>query len=168
MADIKYTPQQEKVLKDKSENLLVSASAGSGKTATIIQKIYNLIADEKVDLQEMLVITFTESASLEMKMRLKDKLFKSGDSNSFISEQIEKLPTSDISTIHGFCSKMLRKYFFKLDLNPNFLVLNENDSKFLKATALDKIITKYSNKQDDDFVSLSTMCGGGRNFSNLI
>lgn len=167
MADIKYTPQQEKVLTDKSENLLVSASAGSGKTATIIQKIYNLIAEENVDLQEMLVITFTESASLEMKMRLKDKLFKSGDANKFISEQIEKLPTSDISTIHGFCSKMLRKYFFKLDLNPNFVVLNENDSKFLKATALDKVISKYSKNQDDDFVNLTTVFGGGRNFANF-
>ena len=143
MKQIKYTPQQQKVLGDKSENLLVSASAGSGKTATIIQKIFNLIVEDNIDIQELLVITFTESASLEMKMRLKDKLFKMVEENKSLSNQIEKLATSDISTIHGFCSKMLRKYFFKLDLNPNFLVLNENDSKFLKATALDKIITKY-------------------------
>ena len=167
MAKIKYTPQQEKVLEDKSSNLLVSASAGSGKTATVIQKIFNLITKDKIDIAEMLVITFTEAASLEMKVRLKDKLFASCEEDKSLNEQIEKLPTSDISTIHGFCSKILRKYFFKLDLNPNFLVLNENDSKFLKATALEKIINKYSNKQDDDFVSLTTIFGGGRNFSNF-
>ena len=113
MAKIEYTPKQKEVLEDKSNNLLVSASAGSGKTATIIQKIFNLIAEDKIDISEMLVITFTEAASLEMKIRLKDKLFSGCESDKTLSEQIEKLPTSDISTIHGFCSKMLRKYFFK-------------------------------------------------------
>ena len=167
MADkIKYTPQQQNVLDDSTKNLLVSASAGSGKTATVIQKIFDLITKNNIDLQELLVITFTESASLEMKMRLKDKLYKASNENISLSGQIEKLPTSDISTIHGFCSKMLRKYFFELDLNANFAVLNENDSKFLKATALDKIINKYSNNQDDDFIKLS-MLFGGRNFSAL-
>ena len=167
MADIKYTPQQEKVLKDKSKNLLVSASAGSGKTATIIQKIFNLISNENIDLQQLLVITFTESASMEMKLRLKEQLFKASDNNQNLSEQIDKLPTSDISTIHGFCSKMLRKYFFKLDLNPNFLVLNEIDSKYLKATAIDKVINKYSQEQDDKFVNLTSVFSGGRNFLNF-
>lgn len=167
MAKIEYTPKQKEVLEDKSNNLLVSASAGSGKTATIIQKIFNLIAEDKIDISEMLVITFTEAASLEMKIRLKDKLFSGCESDKSLNEQIEKLPTSDISTIHGFCSKMLRKYFFKLDLNPNFLVLNENDSKFLKANALDKIIKRYSNKQDDEFVFLTNIFGGGRNFANF-
>lgn len=167
MATIKYTPQQETVLKDKSTNLLVSASAGSGKTATVIQKIFNLISNDKIDISELLVITFTEAASMEMKVRLKEKLFTLCNGDKFLSEQIEKLPTSDISTIHGFCSKMLRKYFFKLDLNPNFLVLNENDSKFLKATAIDKVISKYSNVQDEEFVFLTTIFSGGRNFSNL-
>ena len=167
MKTIKYTPQQQKVLGDKSENLLVSASAGSGKTATVIQKIFNLITEDNIDIQELLVITFTESASLEMKMRLKDKLFKMVDGSKNLSGQIEKLATSDISTIHGFCSKMLRKYFFKLDLNPNFSVLNENDSKFLKATALDKVINKYSQQKYEEFVKLTSVFGGGRNFANF-
>ncbi len=164
MAKIEYTPQQKNVLNDNSKNLLVSASAGSGKTATVIQKIFELITKSDVNLQELLVITFTEAASLEMKTRLKEKLFKSCTEEVNLTKQIENLPTSDFSTIHGFCSKMLRKYFYQIDLNANFIVLNENDSKFLKATALDKVINKYSNAEDGEFIKLS-MLFNGRNFS---
>lgn len=163
---IEYTPQQQNVLNDNSRNLLVSASAGSGKTATVIQKIFELVTKNNVNLQELLVITFTEAASLEMKTRLKEKLFKSCTEEINLSKQIESLPTSDFSTIHGFCSKMLRKFFYQINLNANFIVLNENDSKFLKATALDKVINKYSNAEDEEFIKLS-MLFNGRNFSAL-
>ena len=100
MSKIKYTPQQEKVLEDKSSNLLVSASAGSGKTATVIQKIFNLITKDKIDISEMLVITFTEAASLEMKVRLKDKLYASCESDKSLNEQIEKLPSIDMEGLY--------------------------------------------------------------------
>ena len=167
MAEINYTQSQQSVLDDKSKNLLVSASAGSGKTATIIQKIFNLVSLGEVDLEELLVITFTEAASAEMKVRLKEKLYEQQDKDPNIIKQIEKLPTSDISTIHSFCSKMIRKYFFKLDLNPNFIVLDEKNSKFLKVLALDKVIDNYSAVQDDEFVMLSQLLSGGRTFLAL-
>lgn len=165
--NFKPTASQQEVLMDNSKNLLVSASAGSGKTATIIQKILNLIVKNKIDLQELLVITFTESASLEMKIRLKEKLFEEVGKDSELIKQIDKLPTSDISTIHGFCSKCIRKYFYELDLNPNFLVLDGNNANFLKGSAINKVIEFYSSKQDEDFVMLSQIFGGGRNFSSL-
>lgn len=167
MANFKPTKSQEEVLEDKSKCLLVSASAGSGKTATVIQKILNLIVKDKIDLQELLVITFTELASLEMKIRLKEKLFEEVKNDSSLTKQIDKLPTSDISTIHGFCSKCIRKYFYELNLNPNFLVLDETNSSFLKGVAINKVIQFYSEKQDDEFVMLSQIFGGGRNFASL-
>ncbi len=161
------TKHQQEVLDNKSNNLLVSASAGSGKTATIIQKILNLITKDHIDIQELLVITFTEASSLEMKIRLKEKLFEYAGKNIELSNQIDKIPTSDISTIHSFCSKCIRKYFFELGLNPNFIVLDANNSNFLKGTAINRVIEDYSIKQDDEFVLLSQIFGGGRNFSGL-
>lgn len=158
------TPSQQQVLDDNSQNLLVSASAGSGKTATIIQKILNLISLENKDIQKFLVITFTESASLEMKSRLKESLFQLEKTKNNL-EQIDKLSTSDISTIHGFCSKMIRKYFFKLDLNPNFVVLDDTNAKFLKADAIEKALQTFA--QDQNFIILSQYFGGGRNFLSL-
>ena len=165
--NFKPTDSQQEVLDDNSNNLLVSASAGSGKTATIIQKILNLIVKDHIDLQELLVITFTEASSLEMKIRLKEKLFEEAIADPKISGQIDKLPTSDISTIHAFCSKCIRKYFYELDLNPNFAVLDGNNSNFLKGLAINKVIEYYSGKQDNDFVLLSQIFGGGRNFAGL-
>lgn len=164
---MKWTDDQEQVLACNSDNLLVSASAGSGKTMTVIEKIARLIEDEHVDITNLLVITFTESASAEMKIRLKDTLSKSAKDNKFVATQLAKLPLGDISTIHAFCAKMLRKFFFLANIKPNFAVLDDNASNFLKSKALDKTIKQYAESGDKDFVLLSSSFGGGRKFEGL-
>ncbi len=164
---MKWTEDQEQVLASDSDNLLVSASAGSGKTMTVIEKIARLIADKHIDITNLLVITFTESASAEMKIRLKDTLSKYAKDNKFIATQLAKLPLGDISTIHAFCAKMLRKFFFLAGIKPNFAVLDDNASSFLKAKALDKTIKQYAESEDEDFVVLSSSFGGGRKFEGL-
>ena len=161
-----FTEKQNEILSDSSKKLLVSASAGSGKTATIIEKIFRLVV-EGVDLQKMLIITFTDASSLEMKMRLKDSLRKYAATSKILREQLEKLPNCDISTLHSFCSKMIRKYFYYLDLKPNFSVLDELSSKFLKSLALEKVIKEFSQNDDIDFVNLCSIFSGGRNFESL-
>ena len=167
MSKFELTSDQKKVVDSVSSQLLVSASAGSGKTATLIEKIYDLIANKHIDIDKLLVITFTEASSNEMKMRLKNKLFENASNSTFLKNQIDKVSNSDVSTIHAMCAKMLRKYFYKLDINPNFCILDENNSKFLKATALDKVLNYYSANNDEKFVLLSSIFGGGRNFSAL-
>jgi len=164
---IKLTDKQMEVLKDESKNLLVSASAGSGKTATIIEKILSLIVSGKISVDKFLIITFTEDASAEMKLRLKDKLYECSVDQKYLAQEIDKLSTSDISTIHGFCLKQIRKYFFILNVNPNFVVLGEKDSKLLKSLAMDRVIKDYSKKDDEDFVRLSSLLDGGRKFETL-
>ena len=164
---MKWTEDQEQVLASDSDNLLVSASAGSGKTMTVIEKIARLIADKHIDITNLLVITFTESASAEMKIRLKDTLSKYAKDNKFIATQLAKLPLGDISTIHAFCAKMLRKFFFLAGIKPNFAVLDDNASSFLKAKALDKTIKQYAESEDEEFVVLSSSFGGGRKFEGL-
>ena len=165
--EIKFTDAQQEVLNDSSDNLLVSASAGSGKTATLIEKIVELVINKGIDITSLLVITFTEAASSEMKLRLKDKLYEAVKTNPKLRSQIEKLPLCSISTIHSFCAKEIRKNFFKLGLNPNFFVLDESNSKYLKALAINKVIKKYSGEYDEEFIKLVSLFDGGRNFSSF-
>lgn len=164
---MKFTDDQNKVLKNDSKRLLVSASAGSGKTATIIEKIVRIVTEEKVDIEKLLSITFTDASSVEMKLRLKDELKKYASNDNFVRTQFEKLSVADISTLHGFCSKMIRKYFYYLDLKPNFAVLDENNSKYIKVNALEKTIAFYSKNGDEKFVELSSIFESGRNFDGL-
>ncbi len=161
-----YTVDQDKILRDDSKNLLVSASAGSGKTATIIEKIYRYLLGGG-SLDKLLVITFTESASSEMKIRLKDKLREEAKKDTNIRLQLDKLSNCDISTLHGFCSKSIRRNFFALDVKPNFVVLSDTDAKFLKTKALEKTMRFYSKLGDEDFDRLSQIFSNGRSYEGL-
>ena len=163
---MEFTLDQNKILNDESKNLLVSASAGSGKTATIIEKIYRYLLGGGT-LDKLLVITFTESASSEMKIRLKDKLKEEAKNNKNIRAQLDKLSSCDISTLHGFCSKSIRRNFFALDIKPNFIVLSDTDSKFLKIKALEKTIQIYSKSGDEEFDKLSQIFSNGRSYDGL-
>ncbi len=167
MGNFKPTPDQSKVLLSKDKNLLVSASAGSGKTATIIEKIANLIVEENLDLQDFLIITFTEAASNDMRLRLKEKLCEKAQDSAKVANQINKLPLCDVSTIHAFCAKMIRKYFYALGVSPNFSILEENNSTFFKVAALNNVIEKYSKIEDEDFQKLSACFEGGRNMADF-
>ena len=113
MAKINFTKSQQDVIDHSGDNLLVFASAGSGKTAVIIEKIAQSIISGKTTIDKLLVVTFTESATAEMKQRLFEKLNDNIDKPN-IKEELEKLPTADISTLHGFCQKLIKQYFFDL------------------------------------------------------
>ena len=164
---IRFTDAQEQVILADGQNLLVSASAGSGKTATIIEKIAREIKDEKVKVDELLVVTFTEAASLEMKTRLYNKLVEYAEDSAVVREALQKISTADISTLHSFCAKVIRQNFYAVNLNPSFSVLPETDSKLLKAQALDRVINNYVKKDDKEFVLMCEMFDRDRTNSNL-
>ena len=162
---VEYTAAQKTVLDSEDKGLLVSASAGSGKTATIIEKIFRLIKSGE-DINKMLIITFTDSASTEMKLRLKEELAKGVAENPKLTAEYDKLSTASITTLHGYCSKVIRQHFYALDLKPNFAVLDEENSRFLKTKALEKVLRDYSKGQDENFGFLS-QAFGGRNYDEL-
>lgn len=164
---IKFTKSQEEVLNINDTNLLVSASAGSGKTATIIEKIARAIKDGMVKVDELLVVTFTEAASLEMKTRLYNKLVEYAEESEVVREALQKISTADICTLHSFCAKVIRQNFYETDLNASFSVLPDMDSKLLKAQALDKIIDNYVKNNDKDFELLCETFDRDRTNSNL-
>ena len=127
MADIKFTDSQKRAIDFDSGNLLISAAAGSGKTAVLTEKISQLIANKQCTVDELLVVTFTKAAAAEMKSRIKSRLLDIRNayrlSNhslfSYLTVQINKLSSSDICTIDSFLYKNVRKYFPTISRHSN-------------------------------------------------
>lgn len=146
----KYTAAQQKVIDDRGHNLLVSASAGTGKTTVMIERIAQLLAGG-VDVSEIVVVTFTNLAAAEMKNRLSQKL-AGQRGNSRAIEQLEKLDSANISTLHSFCSELLRNYFYVVDVDPAFTVLDGNVTATLRKNALDEVFLQYFAEKDEQFM----------------
>lgn len=145
-----FTDEQDSVLKSKVKDLVVSASAGSGKTFIVIEKIIRLICDDKVPVERLLVLTFTKAASQEMQNRLYKAILEK-PSSDFLIEQIDALPLSDISTIDSFCEKIIKRNINKLDIDENFVILDEKTSKNLKKLAFSRTFQFFSQNKVDDF-----------------
>ena len=142
-----YIKEQDDVLKNNSKNLIVSASAGSGKTHVLIEYISMLVCKKKVPIKKILILTFTKAAATEMKERLLKSL-KQEEMNDFVIKQIDDLSVSNISTIHSFCEYCLKKYANILHLNENFQIADGNLAKKLKISALTTAIEKLNNSPD--------------------
>ena len=146
---IDYTQSQKEVISFRGKDMLVSASAGTGKTTVMIERIASLI-EEGVDVNEIVVVTFTNLAAAEMKARLATRLAKKRD-NPRVFRQLEKLDTASICTLHSFCSELLRNYFYVVDIDPAFAILDDATVATLKRNALDELFAEYFSKDDDAF-----------------
>lgn len=145
--------EQNKVLENDKKNMLVSASAGSGKTYVMIKYISKLICEEKISVKNLLALTFTKAAATEMKERLQRRLKEQGD-DPFVVEQIDALSVANISTIHSFCEKCIKKYANMLGLNENFSIADDNLSQKLKSTAFDRAFKKFNQDFQEDYLKL--------------
>lgn len=145
--------EQEAVLSFDKRNLIVSASAGSGKTYILIKLITKLICEKRVPIRKLLILTFTKNASVEMKERLLKNLKGIKNVDDFILKQIDDLSVSNISTIHSYCEHCLKKYANILKLKENFTLADENLSYKLKKEAIKKSLKKLKN--DESFFKIS-------------
>lgn len=134
--------EQDRVLENDKKNMLVSASAGSGKTYIMIKYITQLICEKKVPIKDFLVLTFTKAAATEMKERLQKRLKEQGQ-DDFVVEQIDALSTANISTIHAFCEKCIKKYANLLEISENFEIADENLSQKIRQTAFVNAFLKF-------------------------
>jgi len=141
---INWTEQQKRAILARGSDILVTASAGTGKTAVLSGRCVNIVSDKSVcpDVRSMLVLTFTEMAAEQMRSRiaeqLKDAFLES--SNPHLRYQLMLLQAADISTIHSFCKRLITEYFYKLDLDPTFGVIDADEAALLKAEVLEKTI----------------------------
>ena len=155
MSDIVYTPGQAKAIKERDKNIIISAAAGSGKTRVLVDRVINLMLDEKVPIDKMIIVTFTNKASIEMKDRIRQALedqIENDISNKFLKDQLKLLKHAHIQTLHSFASDMLREYFYYFEnLSPNFSIISENANVILKEEAIDEVFDEEYAKKSPDF-----------------
>ena len=117
MGDVKWTKEQALAISEKGENILVAAAAGSGKTAVLVERIINKIINEKLDIDKILVVTFTKAAASEMKARVLDAIYKKIEDvpeDEHLQRQIMLLAKASICTIDSFCLEVVKNNFFEL------------------------------------------------------
>lgn len=147
--------QFEAVMHDRG-NILVSASAGSGKTFVMIERLIRLISEGKAGVKEILAVTFTEAAAADMKEKLKTALINkinSGDEK--LASELAEVSAADISTLHSFCARLLRRYFFAAEIAPDFAVADEDKSDTLKKESMEKTFKEFYDGKNPDFAMLA-------------
>lgn len=154
---IKYTKEQQEVIELRNRNLLVCAAAGSGKTAVLVERICQLILDETnpFDVDELLVVTFTNAAAAEMKKRIMlslQKRLEEHPTNKHLQKQITLIHNANISTIDGFCLRLLKEYFYLLDLEPGFRIADENERALILEDVMNQVIDSYYEEGRKDFL----------------
>ena len=152
---VEWTKDQKKVIDLRNRNILVSAAAGSGKTAVLVERIMELICDEThpVDVDRLLVVTFTKAAAAEMKERVGAairKRLEEQPNNGYLQKQEALVHHAQITTIDSFCSYILRNHFGEIELDPAFRVADEGELKLLKKDILKELLEEeYTNKRPE-------------------
>lgn len=169
MAD-KLTPQQEQAVKNRGGKLLVSAAAGSGKTKVLVDRLLSYLTDpiDPADLDEFLIITYTNAAAAELRGKIAAKLTEriaAEPENRHLQKQMQRLFLTKISTVHGFCGDLLREYAYKLDIAADFRVADENECREIRETVLTDLLDRaYESAGDNaDFRTFVDTQGVGRN-----
>lgn len=166
-----WTEEQQQVIELRERNLLVSAAAGSGKTAVLVERIIQKITGGKgrekpVDIDRLLIVTFTNAAAAEMRERIGiaiEKALEEQPGNTHLQRQQTLLHNAQITTIHSFCLHVIRNYFHRIELNPDFRVAEEGELKLLKSDVLDKVLEEYYKEAKPEFLALSETIAPGKN-----
>ncbi len=148
---IEWTAEQEKAIAFKGGGAIVSAAAGSGKTAVLIERVMRLILDEEnpVNADEIVISTFTQKAAAELKARLSRALTAALNKNPhsvFLREQLLRLNDASICTISSFCLGIIKKHSTMLNLSPDFTILDEADSRLIFSASLERIMEDFCEK----------------------
>ncbi len=151
---VSFTPEQEKVIKLHNRNILVSAAAGSGKTAVLVERIVRMICDEEhpVDIDRLLVVTFTNAAAAEMRERVSQAIAKRLEENpesAHLQKQATLVHNAQITTIDSFCLFVIRNNFNDIGLDPAFRVADEGELKLLKQDVMAEMMEAHFAETDE-------------------
>ena len=168
----KLTPQQAQAVHDRGGRLLVSAAAGSGKTKVLVDRLMKYLTDpvEPASIDDFLIITYTKAAASELRGKIAAKLTEriaEDPANRHLQQQMQRLYLTKISTVHAFCSDLLRTYAYRMDLSADFRVADENECRELRQTVMEQLLDDaYENAMEDaDFRAFVDTQGLGRNDS---
>ena len=157
MSKVKWTEEQSQAIHEKGSNILVAAAAGSGKTAVLVERIINKIISEEVDIDKLLVVTFTNAAASEMRERILNAIYikiEEEPSNTRLQKQITLLNKSNICTIHSFCLDVIRNNFYEINISPNFRIGDTAEIELLKEEVLETLFEDLYLKEDEGFFEL--------------
>lgn len=160
-----WTENQEKAINARGSKILVSAAAGSGKTAVLSERVKNLITVDRCPVDELLVVTFTKAAAAEMRDRIYIAIEKTAAENDddYLYGQLCLLPTADICTIDSFCAKIVRENFHLADVAADFSVLEGNDDERLINETVDEVIEEFYADNKEAFTLLAEAYMNERN-----
>lgn len=175
---------QQAAIDQRQANILVSAAAGSGKTAVLTERVLKRIIGEgeeqPIDLDRFLIVTFTSAAAQEMKERITNKLMhemnqlleaapeeKIAQKVEYLEKQMALMPQASISTIHSFCLKTIKNYFNRLDIDPNIKVGNEAELSMMRLEILDELMENYLEEENPEFLELAEVYGSVQGLDNL-
>ena len=166
----KLTPQQAQAVTNRGGKLLVSAAAGSGKTKVLVDRLLQYLTDpvNPANLDDFLIITYTKAAASELRGKIAAKLTERiarEPENKHLQKQMQRLYLTQISTVHGFCSSILKEYAYHIDLAPDFRVADEAECTDLKTQVLNDVIERaYEQPEENDcFREFVDSQGVGRN-----
>ena len=158
MSEVKWTKEQLQAIKEKGSNILVAAAAGSGKTAVLVERIIEKIINDKIDIDKLLVVTFTNAAAAEMRERVLEAIYQKLDEtpeNEHLQKQITLLNKASICTIDSFCLDVVRNHFYELEnISPNFRIADTTEIELLKQEVLEDMFEEKYENQDEDFADL--------------
>lgn len=151
-----FTPEQKKAIEHNDGAIIVTASAGSGKTRVMVERLVRLVTEGRASIKQILAVTFTRLAAGELKERLKKALYEKireggGDVKRY-REELEALPVADVCTIDSFCSSIVRKYFYFVNASPSFSVLDPSEADVLKERAIENVFEALYEEKDPDML----------------
>lgn len=188
---MKWTKEQQEAIELRGKNILVSAAAGSGKTAVLVERIKRLIMDEKCPVDRMLIVTFTNAAAAEMKEKIRKSLSEAletassemgresvngvsssaanlqGEKQAFLKKQLELLGTANISTFHSFALDVIRRYFYILDIEPNFRICDSTQETLIKSESMDRLLDELFEAEEPEFFHFLKCYSGDRDESRF-
>lgn len=174
MADLDLNKQQKLAVCSDERNIVVAASAGTGKTTVLVDRVMKKVLEGKADLDSLLILTFTKAAAQNMKDRLEAALRKrerteeDADERHRLLQQIDKLQTADISTIDSYINKLVRKYSYRLDIDPEYQILSSDIARNrLRDQVYDQVIEDFEAGEEKDRKLMFQLMTGNNQDKNL-
>ena len=170
MSNVKWTEEQLQAINEKGNNILVAAAAGSGKTAVLVERIINKVINENIDIDKILVVTFTSAAASEIRERILDAIYKKleeNPENTNLQRQINLINKANISTIHSFCLDIIRNNFYELNISNNFRVADATEIELMKYEVLEDLFEEKYLNNDENFENLINTYTGYREDEGL-
>ncbi len=167
--NMEWSKKQKQAIEERNKNILVAAAAGSGKTAVLVERIKQLIINDQIEIDQMLIVTFTNAAASEMRERISNAIIKALEAdynNTYLREQLNKINRANISTFHTFCMEVIRKYFYLIDIEPQFKICDEAQAYMLKEESMEDAFDQAYEEGEKAFTQFIDQYAGSRNDEN--